>query len=401
MKKKWTWKLFVDHQKNLEDAKFEIGDGITLKRSDDPERLFYQMNVMSCSDDVFSFLLNDPFPVICMDPPWKTGIIRSDAYNTEDDQKMLDFFSNRVSKLFTPSEKEKEGFLFLWYLNNKRSFSLRCLYAAGYEIIADETWNKTTNDGNDRLMSLYRGTAEHFFVGRKKLNHHVNPNDWKKVVLNDDVNMYASHSFSGAPFSSMMHSSKPLEFYTDFVPTFLKIYASHLVYHESFKKCRKLDLFTREIQPGYLSAGLQFHGVRMRFQKACCEICHKRTSSDQWVGCQHCVRVWHVKCVRKETFSTEPNCHNCHVISQPKILVRLEKIDQQEKASKERESSRPLKKLKSKLKRVRVRGTGKKWWTGVALPTTMKVSQVLVQWDKPNKKGPFQEMVDINCIQWV
>lgn len=399
---KWTWKHFSF--KEADDCHYELSDGLVLKRSNDPERLFYQMNVMKCSDEVFDLLLGDDNPVITMDPPWKTSIIRSDAYNTESDQEMLDFFSKRVSKLFTPNSQEKEGFLFLWYLNNKRTFSLRCLYAAGYELIADETWNKTTNEGNDRAMSLYRGTAEHFFVGRKRFGNEVNDNDWKNVVLNDGANLYTSHSFSGAPFHSNLHSSKPLEFYTDFLPTFLKIYASSLKFHSSFKKCRKLDLFTREIQPGFLSAGLQFHGVRMNFEKSCCIKCFQKVSCEEkWAaGCQKCKRVWHVDCIVKGS-SKLGKCFYCIFQTPPQILVHINKEE-------EMIEDRPLKKSKAnkkittskkqKQERVRVRGDGKTWWTG-SVVSNGKKSKVMVKWDHPNEKGPIQELVDKDCIEWV
>jgi N6-adenosine-specific RNA methylase IME4 len=446
LRTKWKWKHAIIPYANGND---EIPDGMVVKRCNEEERTFYQMNLFTCSDDVFSFLFNgNNFRVVCMDPPWKTSIIRADAYNTEDDTLMLNFFETRVASLFQPCSTDSEGYLFLWYLNSKRTFALKCLYAAGYELVADETWNKSNLDGNDRGMSRYRGTAEHFFVGRKRLGEETNKNDWKNAVLNDSARLYASHSFSATPFDNAFHSSKPLKFYTDFVPTFIATYAK-FSYHPSFKRCKKIDFFTREIQPGFVSAGLQFNAVRMKQEEACCETCWERVkhSDKAWHGCESCERVWHNKCYStSNVFNEKRPCIFCCAQPPPQILIKGGIYDNAEtkrennvkrikievtttKSNKrradvkvlkivsagERDFKRErqyipvsntetvLKKMKKKretkeAKRVHVKGPGKLWWPAFILQE--KQDHFFVSWENPSSKGPSKEWVHKDSIKF-
>lgn len=151
-------------EENLDDPSFEVPDGVTLRRSAQRDRLFYQMNLITSSEMAFQSIFCNNYPVICADPPWSTNLVKSGCYNLEDDEVLVTFFRERVSSLFQPNNTEKEGVLFLWYLTNKRTLALRCLYAAGYEVIADDSWNKTNIDGNDRKMSIYRGMSVNHFI---------------------------------------------------------------------------------------------------------------------------------------------------------------------------------------------------------------------------------------------
>lgn len=159
----FVWKEMKHVDAKYDDPFYELEDGLILNRTNG-NLGFLQMNLLSCSDQEFKHLLanRSDHDLVCADPPWTTNTIKYDSYNLEKDQNILWFFQKRVKQLFTPTQTRKEGFIFLWYLNHKRAFSLRCLYEAGYELIADDSWNKTNMNGEDRVMSRMRGNKHVF-----------------------------------------------------------------------------------------------------------------------------------------------------------------------------------------------------------------------------------------------
>lgn len=264
------------------------------------------------------------------------------------------------------------------------------------------------------MTFVEKGTCERFFVGRKTFGKEVNADDWKDVVLNDTANLYTSHSFSAPVFDSLMHSSKPLEFYTNFLPKFVEVYAK---FEKKFSFYRKLDLFTRQTHPNFLSVGLQYNGVRMNLKNSVCDFCKKNIFSHdeefvghedeslKFVACankKECGRVWHKQCGANILEKEDDVCFYC-LNKQP--LLFLTKVTNSSLSNTRLSSenilknNRPLKRMKQTERRVKVKGPGKTWWTGIAKSETNNL--VCVIWDNPNKHGPKEEMVERESIEWI
>lgn len=259
----------------------------------------------------------------------------------------------------------------------------------------------------------------------------VNESDWKGVVLHDRVNMYACHSFSGPPFSYKLHSSKPIEFYEEFVPKFVTVYCKQINYN----RCQKVDLFTREMQVGFTSAGLQFNGIRSTSFYVRCEICKKRVVSTNGekednrkeapILCcsdaHRCGRVWHVKCIpfsdevsmntlRNSLFDDDGLCTFCvNAIGVSELIVQTQRKKQTTKrVSKKQRTEKfegfklehgPTKKVCLE-RQVAVQGYCGQTWFGKT-KSHPDDPIVYVVWDKPAKRGPKEEAVDQACVEWI
>lgn len=157
---------------------------------------------------------------------------------------MLKFFRDEVSLFYTPSRTDPSGNLFLWFTNDKMFLAIQCLEAAGYTLVGIDSWLKARKDGGHFDMSRYRGDCEHFLIGKKKLN-------------GVPSHFHAARGLLAPPATST-HSSKPDQFYTRYLPEYAKKIAN---YGKPWGKVKKLDIFRRDIQVGFLCLGNQYHGT--------------------------------------------------------------------------------------------------------------------------------------------
>lgn len=189
------------------------------------------------------------YQVIVADPPWMSTCLPTDHHDTTyeliSSDKLLGLF-NAVDRLFVPSESMPLGEMFMWFTMDKFELALECMQVAGYNLVSIHSWHKTCRDGTPMKMSPHRSNVELFLVGRK--------------LWNADADFRTTRGFSAPPFLQM-HSSKPVEFYTEYLP----IRAPH--YGREWAKVKKLDLFTRHSQHGVLSMGNEYFGPRIQPEK--------------------------------------------------------------------------------------------------------------------------------------
>lgn len=266
-------------------------------------RLFFQMNLFTCSMQEFKKVTGDNNTVVVTDIPWVTALAAAGCYSRLSDKNLIKFFAERVSLCYNPYTSGmplgKYGFIFIWYVNGKRSVALQCLIAAGYEMIGDDSWNKTTISGEDKDMNGRGGTCERFLVGRKNVTTVESPQVFKKIVRNEAlIPYYTSQSFSGPPFGGG-HSSKPVKFYTSYLRKYVTKYGRY-----NFNSLKKLDLFTREVQPDFTSIGLEFNSVRIYKDYIRCDGCDllpsmTEVSKAEFIYCEGyaCGRGWHKTCL--------------------------------------------------------------------------------------------------------
>jgi N6-adenosine-specific RNA methylase IME4 len=187
--------------------------------------------------------------VIVADPPWESILLAAnhhqDTYNLISSEDMLALF-RRLNTWFVPNAREQVGELYLWFTNDKFDLALECLNAAGYRWVGLNSWHKGRLDGQPMALSPFRGNTEFFLVGRKSL-------------ANDNLTMKTSRGFVAPPYSAE-HSSKPLEFYTQFLP--FSAESRGFTFGKPWSQVLKCDLFTRHSQEGFISIGNQYRGPR-------------------------------------------------------------------------------------------------------------------------------------------
>lgn len=191
--------------------------------------------------------------VVVADPPWESTFLATnhsqDTYKLIDSRRLLDIFT-AIKTWFVPTEKERVGELYLFFTNDKFQLALDCLNMAGYTLVGMNSWHKATKDKRPMAISPYRGNVEMFLVGRKS---------WK----NESLTFKTSRGFVAPPHTAA-HSSKPLEFYTEFLPTL----AQHRgMFDKPWSQVAKCDLFTRHAQEGFVSIGNEYHGPRTHVLK--------------------------------------------------------------------------------------------------------------------------------------
>lgn len=184
--------------------------------------------------------------VIVLDCPWECIFLASDhhenTYKLASSTKLLQLF-HQIRTWFTP-RKGQVGHIFIWFTNDKLELAMQCLAAAGYKYIGINSWHKATQEDVPYKLSPYRGNVEMFLVGEKR-------------TPGTESLCKTQRGFCAPPYVSM-HSSKPLEFYTEFLPFF----ARNNLYGKPWSKVEKVDLFTRHSQDGFLSVGNEFVGRR-------------------------------------------------------------------------------------------------------------------------------------------
>lgn len=263
--------------------------------------------------------------VIVTDCPWECDFLASnhdkDTYALAPEAKLLQLFRT-IRGWFTPTEDEPNGHLIVWFTNDKLELALRCLIEAGYTYIGINSWHKATYEGVPYKMSPFRGNVEMFIIG-------------EKLVGDAESLCKTQRGFCAPPFITM-HSSKPLEFYTVFLPFFAKAN----MYGRPWEQVEKVDLFTRHSQHGFLSVGNEFYGRR----------------SD----------------------------------SVPRTLRTKKHTANNKNAGRKR-------KVRDLGMRIEVRGTHKAKWGAVILGESE--SQYLVQWDRPVRGCPAEEWVNKDVVK--
>ncbi len=226
-----------------------------LKMSQVPDN-FLQMDLFrpSRSDQAFKRAIfksaSVNVQVIVADPPWDSIYLAAhhnkNTYPLASPEELLALF-RRLDCWFVPTAREQTGELYLWFTNDKFELALECLRAAGYQWVGLNSWHKRCVDGQPMKPSPMRGNAEFFLVGRKS---------WT-----NDFRMQASRGVMAEPYLKE-HSSKPLEFYTQFLPFLAESRARGRIFGKPWSRVVKCDLFTRHAQEGFISVGNQFRGVR-------------------------------------------------------------------------------------------------------------------------------------------
>lgn len=207
---------------------------------------FVHMDVLRTTLRDFRGALPDNYQVVVADPPWATAHVPKDhdktTYALIDDDRMLDFFAERVRHLFAPTKADPIGYLFVWFTSDKLELAMQCLAAADYTYCGLNSWVKATmSEGLPHKGSQRRGNCECFLVGKKELVPTPYVRTFRALL---------------APPAVTTHSSKPSEFYTRLLPHDL-----YLPYGgKPWSKVHKVDIFRRTIEPGFVCVGNQYHG---------------------------------------------------------------------------------------------------------------------------------------------
>lgn len=185
--------------------------------------------------------------VMVTDCPWPSNTLASNhdstTYKLASRGKLRRLFL-QVRDMFTPTADQRVGHLFIWFTSDMLEFALELLRLAGYTYIGINSWHKATLDRNKPYkMSPHRGNAELFLIGEK--------------LFAGESRVETSRGFCASPFISK-HSSKPLDFYTKFLPFF----ARNQLYGRPWAEVEKVDFFSRHSQGGFLSVGNEFYGRR-------------------------------------------------------------------------------------------------------------------------------------------
>jgi N6-adenosine-specific RNA methylase IME4 len=190
--------------------------------------------------------------LITADPPWESTCLHSghaeSVYKLIPDKDMIHFFAS-LKKWFTPTKTCPVGLMVIWFCNDKFDLSLKCLNAAGYDLIGINSWHKTRLNDEPLGLNMFRGNVELFMVGRKQL---------KK----GNGKIHTSRGIIAQPFSDS-HSSKPLEFYTEYLPFLVKNLILKKTSGRTYENIQMCDLFTRHSQKGFVSMGDEFEGERV------------------------------------------------------------------------------------------------------------------------------------------
>lgn len=315
--------------------------------------------------------------VIVADPPWDSVVLSNthsnDTYQLLSEQDLLRFF-RKISKLFVPTAEMPVGDIFIWFTNDKFDLAVDCLRASGYEWIGMNSWHKACIDGRPMKMSPYRGNTEFFLVGRKQLS-------------SQDTTFQTSRGIVAPPFSQTEHSSKPVEFYTEYLPFHAE--SRSLVYGRPWSQVRKCDFFTRHSQEGFVSFGNEYVGPRLLLSPEKLidflspSLATAKKSPDKIESRSRKAEV------TKTTTNTTTTTIKFDIVIEPFSLCGTN--------HKKRARSDSLLSEKTNHKMTKVVVDGK--WDAFLLQN--KGEQALVKWALPQKGYAEEEWVDKDCIEGV
>ena len=83
------------------------------------------------------------FDVIMMDPPWKL----SSSQPSRGVAIQYDSLNDEYIERLPINRLQNSGFLIIWCINNKYSFTVELMHKWGYKIVDSVTWAKKTVNG--------------------------------------------------------------------------------------------------------------------------------------------------------------------------------------------------------------------------------------------------------------